>query len=163
LSLLSSSYSDASGSGLGVLQSTYGEDDESDQEGSSSHHQHSKMAKKGPATKVAVVEVEDEKEDDDEEEEVEKHDLFSVLMTEHLAKNLSELKVEEQLEAFCKHILLSEPFLNARYKMIQELQLLIQKQYPKCAIYPCGPDYIGIGCSDDAVLVFVDLFGNKMC
>jgi len=139
LSLVSTSYSEKpEGTGLGFLQSTYDEGDEEEEE-------------------AEVVELESSK---NVEETVEDHDLFSVKMTEHLAKTLGKSKLEEQVEGFTEHILLSPPFLAARFKMIQELQLIVQKQYPKCTIYACGPDYIGIGCSDDPVVVFVDLFGT---
>jgi len=114
LGQVASHYQDESDSALGLLQQTYGGSEQME-------------------------------ESNKEEQQIhEQHDLFSQKMSEHLAMNLSGLKLEDQLEAFCKHILLSEPFLHARFKLIQSLQGLFQNRYPKCAIYPCGPDYIGI-------------------
>jgi hypothetical protein len=115
------------------------------------------VVEKGPET--GCVTVEDESEEECEQEEVEMHALYNLLMTDGLTRKLSKLKLEEQLEQFLKRNIFSSE--TSCYKMMEELQLLLRKQYPKCMIHPYGPDYIGIGFMVDAVLIFFDLFGKR--
>jgi hypothetical protein len=149
----------SSSAGPGAFQSTYGEHNALlDHEGRSHQQPTTAVVEKGPETGCAVT-VEDESEVEcEQEEEVEMHALYNLLMTDGLTRKLSKLKLEEQLEQFLKRNMFSSE--TSCYKMIEELQLLLRKQYPKCMIHPYGPDYIGIRFMVDAVLIFVDLFGK---
>jgi hypothetical protein len=151
------------GTALTTLLTTYNDDDDHENHEDHVNTDQDKetevvlQLQKGIEVEVVTVEVEETNKTQNNEEE---HDLFSNKMIQHLAGNFSDMCIEDQLEAFCKNILLSEPYLEARFKLVQELLTIIKVKYGKVTIFPYGFDYIGIGNSDDSVNVYIDLFGK---
>lgn len=125
IGLLATEYWDANdeGSALGSLQATY-DDDEHNESGMGAN------AGQGQEELGNITSENGALEDNQQNNEDEpQHDLFSMNMIQHLANSLSDMSIEDQLDAFCKNILLSEPFLDGRFKLVEELLTLIKARY----------------------------------
>jgi len=73
--------------------------------------------------------------------------------------DLSDLKLEEQVDSFCQLLCLTSEQMQKRVDLGSQLLEILQIQFPECSIYPFGLDFIGISSDIDTMNGVVDPFG----
>jgi hypothetical protein len=76
-----------------------------------------------------------------------------------LRDDLKGLKLDEQVDSFCKLYCLSSVQIGKRISIGHQLIAILQKRFSDSTTYPFGNDYLGSACDIDAMNISIDPFG----